>query len=187
MSVFKERLLDERMLNVDMCNNCGVCCERKPCQYYPSDFKKITLRLIETMIWQYKAVIDVAEKPDFFDTVEFRYLVLRAKGERDDTLSVLADQKSGWGDYNLNKCVHLEATGCKLDASSRPGQGLYFIPEGYGVGCFLSSEGHKREREWYENLRIQELLFKTVKDSGEEEKLGKIYSDFVLVKKRQAL
>lgn len=109
--------------NKDLCSKCGgMCCKKSGCDYFVSDFERITkeeiLKVLETGNVSIVSAFSNRTLPNG-KLIMTPLLYLRARNKDRDIVDLFSMKK---------ECSMLTSTGCKYELKDRPGGGVNLIP-----------------------------------------------------------
>ena len=112
--------------NKELCSSCkGMCCKKSGCDYFVSDFERITKDEILKALLPGKISIVSAFKKSVINgkVILTPFLYLRARNKDRDIVDLFSMKKT---------CSMLTDTGCSYSLEDRPGGGVNLIPKKNG-------------------------------------------------------
>lgn len=126
--------------NKELCSSCkGMCCKKSGCDYFVSDFERITKDEILKALLPGKISIVSAFKKSVINgkVILTPFLYLRARNKDRDIVDLFSMKKT---------CSMLTDTGCSYSLEDRPGGGVNLIPK--KNGCKLLKDPIEEMRKW---------------------------------------
>lgn len=126
--------------NKELCSSCkGMCCKKSGCDYFVSDFERITKDEILKALLPGKISIVSAFKKSVINgkVILTPFLYLRARNKDRDIVDLFSMKKT---------CSMLTDTGCSYSLEDRPGGGVNLIPK--KNGCKHLKDPIEEMRKW---------------------------------------
>lgn len=126
--------------NKELCSSCkGMCCKKSGCDYFVSDFERITKDEILKALLPGKISIVSAFKKSVINgkVILTPFLYLRARNKDRDIVDLFSMKKT---------CSMLTDTGCSYSLEDRPGGGVNLIPK--KNGCKPLKDPIEEMRKW---------------------------------------
>lgn len=153
------------LINSEICKNCGgFCCKKSGCDYYPQDFKDLSLSALLSILESGNiSVVAVLKFEKLKNDKAFfsPLLYLRARNVNRDIIDLFSMKTT---------CSMLTENGCSYDESNRPSGGLNLIPE-ENYKCHPFLDPTKKIEEWESYQKVLRKVVKRITGMDVEDKL----------------
>jgi len=141
--------------NRDFCAKCGGrCCKKSGCDYFVSDFDKITLEVLreklDTDRVSVVAVLDFKMLPNGTLTA-VPLLCLRSRNINRDIIDLISMRTT---------CASLQEDGCYYSRKDRPGGAVHLIPRENPNDCYSDVDRIEELKKWVPYQKFLERLVK---------------------------
>lgn len=149
--------------NKELCANCGMCCIKCGCDYFPPDFEKIDIETVErilddgrTSIIAYLIFKEIKGK-----LIIDPMLYLRARNIYRPEIDLLSLKTS---------CASLEDDGCHFSIEERPSGGALLIPRP-NLECYYEIDRDAEMQKWQKYQKVLQRVVKRRTGKSLHEKL----------------